>query len=191
MPAANVWDRRAVTDDHAAESIKAYAAFIEYRDMGVQRSIRQLAQNLGKSDTLIMGWSTRHEWVARAEAWDAAQIAAMDELRAEQRKRLVERELVDYEKMLNRYDEVWEAAKLHIRHVKGIDPKTGKPTEVISLNVDNWHELTKWRDSIAKQGRRALGLPDKITESKTDLTSGGNPLTVIFSNVPNRDNPPD
>lgn len=58
------WDRR---DD---ESDPAFEAFATYRDMGAKRSIRSVARVLGKSDTLMGGWSSQHDWPNRARAYD-------------------------------------------------------------------------------------------------------------------------
>lgn len=59
------WERR---ED---ESDQAWAAFVTYRNMGSQRSIAKVAQDLGKSRPLISGWSSRHSWVIRVQAYDA------------------------------------------------------------------------------------------------------------------------
>lgn len=68
------------------ESAKAYAAFSEYRDMGSQRSLREVAKKLGKSETLIARWSGQWDWVKRALAWDTE----MDrQAREEQAKEIV------------------------------------------------------------------------------------------------------
>lgn len=156
------WGRR---DD---ESIKAFEAFIKYRDMGVQRTLKQVAQDLSKSLQFIKEWSSRHEWVERVEAWDIAQIKLVDDLRAQQRKQLVERELKDYGRTLDKFDEVWDRTKLHERKVRST-AEDGTIIEVVALNVSDWRELTKWRNDISIQGRRALGLPDRITQSKVDI----------------------
>lgn len=52
------------------ESAKAFEAFAIYRDMGIDRSIRKVAQRLGKSATLIGKWSSRHNWPERVKAYD-------------------------------------------------------------------------------------------------------------------------
>lgn len=60
------WDRQ------PGESEPAFAAFVVYRDQeSGDRSIRRAAAALGKSDTLIGQWSSRHGWPARVAAWDA------------------------------------------------------------------------------------------------------------------------
>lgn len=59
------WDRQ------PGETSKAYEAFSIYRDMGPKRNVRSVAEALGKSGTLITGWSGKYGWVARAAAWDS------------------------------------------------------------------------------------------------------------------------
>ena len=84
----------------AGESAKAFAAFAVYRDLGAQRSIsaayRQSSGSAAAAAGTWNGWSTEHEWVARAEAYDKhleqIRLAARDE----RLKRLEERRL-DYE----------------------------------------------------------------------------------------------
>lgn len=66
------------------ESAQAFEAFATYRDMGVNRSIRKAAQHLNKAVTTLAEWSTKHEWVKRAAAWDAEQDRiARNEMMAE------------------------------------------------------------------------------------------------------------
>lgn len=62
-----LWERQ------PTESAQAFEAFAMYRDMGVNRSIRKAAQNLNKAVTTLAEWSSKHEWVKRAAAWDAEQ----------------------------------------------------------------------------------------------------------------------
>lgn len=71
------------------ETPKPYAAFCIYRDMGAQRSVRKVAEKLGKSETLISRWSSAHNWVERAAAWDSEQdrIARQEQLEAIKRMR--------------------------------------------------------------------------------------------------------
>jgi len=81
------WDRR------PDESAKAHHALSVYLDLGVQRSTAKVARALSKTKTLIDRWSGRHEWVARAAAWDAAQDEAARDRNAaslqEMRDRLI------------------------------------------------------------------------------------------------------
>ena len=59
-----VWERQ------KDESAQAFEAFVLYRDMGTERSIRAVSQKLGKSKTLIERWSREKSWVERVRAWD-------------------------------------------------------------------------------------------------------------------------
>jgi hypothetical protein len=65
----------------ATESAKAYAAFqVYYLASPNLRSLRQVALQLDKSETLIERWSGSFDWVRRTEAWDRhqAQIVAAE-----------------------------------------------------------------------------------------------------------------
>lgn len=62
------------------ESAKAYEAFTVYLNMGRERTIRSVAQQLHKSSTLIGRWSRTFGWVERVAAYDAElQRAAHEE----------------------------------------------------------------------------------------------------------------
>lgn len=62
-----LWERQ------QGETSKAYEAFCVYRDMGADRSLRKVVQQLNKNLTTIAEWSTKYEWVKRVAAWDAEQ----------------------------------------------------------------------------------------------------------------------
>jgi hypothetical protein len=53
------------------ESSKAFAAFTLYLSLGPQRSLAAVAQKLAKSQQLLKRWSTKFEWPARVQAYDA------------------------------------------------------------------------------------------------------------------------
>jgi hypothetical protein len=52
------------------ESPVAFRAFALYRDLGPERSLKQVWQKQGKSRAVIEKWSASHRWVERAESWD-------------------------------------------------------------------------------------------------------------------------
>jgi len=66
-------ERIATWGQQANESEPAYAAFKVYRDMGVSRSLRKAASEVGKARTLIERWSSRHRWGKRVATWDLEQ----------------------------------------------------------------------------------------------------------------------
>lgn len=59
-----VWERQ------PEETPKAYEAFAIYRDMGSDRSLAKVGEELGKSEALMERWSAKYDWVKRAAAWD-------------------------------------------------------------------------------------------------------------------------
>ena len=74
------WERQ------KGESAQAFEAFFLYLEMGANRSIRAVSQELGKSKTLIDRWSRTYKWVERCRAWDnhiqhEAKKAAITEVR--------------------------------------------------------------------------------------------------------------
>ena len=60
----HIWTRR------DGETTPAYAAFKLYLTMGADRSCAKVAKDLGKSTTLIEGWSVTNEWANRILAYD-------------------------------------------------------------------------------------------------------------------------
>lgn len=73
------------------ESTRAYEAFALYRDMGVDRSLRKVAQQLNKSLTIVAKWSTESEWIKRVAAWDAEQDRIARKEQAEAIKKMRKR----------------------------------------------------------------------------------------------------
>ena len=81
------WDRR------PNETQKAYTSFLSYIAMGARRGVREAArqfhstalaagEKIGKEDTTMatwMGWSSKHQWVSRANARDAWLSSVSDE----------------------------------------------------------------------------------------------------------------
>lgn len=65
------------------ETAVAFDALRKYLEMGPQRSHAKLAHALGKTKSLVDGWSKRYRWRLRSAAWDNAQAAHADEQRGE------------------------------------------------------------------------------------------------------------
>ena len=58
------WDRQ------PRESVQAYEAFSLYLELGSKRSLRRVATELSKSETLIKRWSKNWDWHERSRAYD-------------------------------------------------------------------------------------------------------------------------
>lgn len=84
-PNAKLWEQR------EGETGRAFAAFVAYRDMGVERSLAKVGQMLDKSVNALWEWSSKYEWVVRVVAWDAEQYRLRQEENAAARKAVVDR----------------------------------------------------------------------------------------------------
>lgn len=85
MAANKPWERQ------EKESAKAFEAFCIYRDMGIQRSVRKVARELGKSETLMARWSGNYNWVERATAWDEEQDRIVRQMQLDDIKKMRKR----------------------------------------------------------------------------------------------------
>src|SRR4051812_24365359 len=56
----NPWDRR------SGESGKAYAAFLAYRDLGIERSLTKAAEKVTKKKQTLHRWSVQWDWPDRS-----------------------------------------------------------------------------------------------------------------------------
>ncbi|WP_328902302.1 hypothetical protein OHR86_22435 [Streptomyces sp. NBC_00441] len=99
------WERR------DGETEPAFEAFRVYRDMGAVRTTRGVAQVLGKSAQLIGRWSSTHDWVARARAFDNQRDAEHLDATAEQEAELLSRLLDSAELMRHRAHQVLASAE--------------------------------------------------------------------------------
>ena len=67
-------DLRRPWDPQAGEPATSFAGSVCYREQAPgQRSLRAVARQLRKATSLIDRYSSRWQWVARTEAWDAEQ----------------------------------------------------------------------------------------------------------------------
>lgn len=105
------------------ETTEAYEAFREYRDMGAERSVAKVGEKLGKNNSLMQRWSSKHDWVKRAKAWD-------DEIEREASKNL----LKEIAKMRARQRK--QALKMQLKGLelmKDIKSGDAKLSEIVSL----------------------------------------------------------
>jgi hypothetical protein len=144
------------------ESNKAFAAFKTYLELGAQRSLATVAEQHGKSKTMIERWSRRFDWPARIQA-HASHLA------------VVEREAIEglaLEKAVE-WDKVHEALKIAEwqRHKKLI----ALADEVIARWEKNKNKfgtlegIARLLELATKMGRLAAGLPTEVKEVNTTM----------------------
>lgn len=116
---AEPWERQ------EGETPKQFEAFVKYRDMGEDRSLQKVANELAKSRQLLTRWSSANNWVERCRAWDNEQDRL---LRLEQVK--------DIKKMRKRHADTGTlmVAVAQKALQKMIDPKTKELREDITSN---------------------------------------------------------
>lgn len=75
---AKPWERQ------EGETPKQFEAFVVYRDMGEERSLSKVAQQLSKTKQLLSRWSSANNWVERCNAWDDEQdrISRKEQIKA-------------------------------------------------------------------------------------------------------------
>jgi hypothetical protein len=178
------------------ETPKAYAAFVAYRDLGPQRSIHrayiEFASKKGrkggkagasKAPSHWEEWSSKYDWVTRAEAWDDERRRLAEELHKqvlkERIEKMIEDEYADYEQELDRFRRVRDQTPIYEHEAmketsKDGTDENGKPIKTITrvhtarLNVGAHRGLTRWRMHISALGRLNAGLPTSVTSSKVD-----------------------
>ncbi len=141
------WERR------DGESAQAFEAFQNYRDMGADRSLVNVARKLGKSATLMSRWSSKFEWVERAERWDAQ----MDEVR---RKEHME----ELSKMARRHAQQAEAGIAAIGQITTEFLRRVAAGDLASMSADDIRHLFAQTiskvETLTRVERQARGLPD-------------------------------
>jgi hypothetical protein len=63
----NPWDKL------PQESSKAFEAFLTFRDLGYDRSVKEVSRQLNKAYQLLYRWHRDFGWTERAQAWDEFQ----------------------------------------------------------------------------------------------------------------------
>lgn len=144
------------------ETKKAYEAFTIYRDLGIDRSIRKVAQKLGKSQQLMSRWSSQYNWVERAQAYD-------DEM---DRLAILENEK-ERKEMLKEHNSI---ARKFLEKVKqgadAVKPETMTP-----------NELAKWLEIAVKIERLSRGESTDISEINHSGEVDGKHEYNIFQRV--------
>jgi hypothetical protein len=190
MNATMIWVKR------TNESAKAYHAFCVYRDLGANRSFAKTWQALGKNAgyrRVLEDWSSKYHWVDRVVAYDAHLEAKLrEDLEARiliERRKQIERELVDTARLLGRFDDIFDRTKLHVQtSSKKVDEldDDGKPTgnkievKTVDLNLDDWSQLTNWLEDIHRMRRLALNMPQRSTQAQVQVQDWRSDVTELL-----------
>lgn len=147
------------------ETALAFEAFAIYRDTGPGRSVRAVAEKMGKDQALLERWCTVHAWVRRSRSYDAD---------LDRRKQLVD--LREVESMRKRQIQI--SLKLQALGVveldrtleRALEDQSGSAGEPIDPAL-----IVKLIEAGAKLERLNRGEPGEISQrnegSTTDLSS--------------------
>lgn len=159
----NPWEKQ------EGENAKSYAAFCAYRDMGVNRSFAKIVPvlygELGKDKTTVKlrqlaTWSSKHNWVKRAEAYDVY-LETSERLENEREIKKMAKEhakaaVLTMSKAMDRIEQIGE------KELNELTPK----------------EALEYLRISAELERKSRGAPDQIIES-TGVTT-----VQIIDNIP-------
>jgi hypothetical protein len=135
------------------ESSKAFEAFRQYRDLGITRSLRRVEEILaedrtaGPGPSMVRDWSSRWQWVARADAWD----------REEDRRRRADRDraLADAARTQAMAGTIMLGAAL--RRMRGDPSNPDAPVLPLDLNDLDANDVARLAEVGAKLQRAGLG----------------------------------
>ena len=144
------------------ESNKAFAAFKTYLELGAQRSLAVVAEQHGKSKTMIERWSRRFDWPARVQA-HAAHLAT------------IEREAIEglaLEKAVD-WNKVHEAVKVaewqrHKKLIALADEMLAR-WEKNKAKCGTLEGIARVLELATKLGRLAAGMPTEVKEVNTTV----------------------
>jgi hypothetical protein len=156
-----------------SDTDKSFEAFCIYRDMGANRSLEKLAQALGKTKANFEQMSRRFNWQERVAAYDASLDEKHLDKQAERQEKIKDNAFKDYEFLRKSIDNF----KSNIEAMRFVG--------VNAYEIGTLVELMKKADDYA---RRAVGLPDKITEQKNEHSGvGGAPIAfrIEYPDDPN------
>lgn len=144
------------------ESNKAFAAFKTYLELGAQRSLADVAEQHGKSKTMIERWSRRFDWPARVQAY-SAHFA------------MVEREAIESLAMEKAVDwsKVHEAVKVaewqrHKKLIALADEMLAR-WEKNKAKCGTLEGIARVLELATKLGRLAAGMPTEVKEVNTTM----------------------
>lgn len=134
------------------EGVKPFQAFAMYRDMGNDRSLRDIAKQLNKSLTLIARWSSEWHWVERCKEYDAE---------------------IDRKAQKARIKAVEEMNKRHADMAVVFQGKILQRLQSVQLNELSPADMIKWMTEATKLERLARGEPTEHTKQTGGEPEGG------------------
>jgi hypothetical protein len=159
MQQAYAWERQ--SDETAA----MYAAARVYFELGPRRTLRAVAEQCTRSRSTIQRWSSRHQWVARARAYDEYRLAQEDAARRRVLAQATQTEARKWaERLAQEREDEWESSRALLE----------KAREMLASPLEDtkWN----WRDAgaLIKQAADLV----RLAAGGVDLEGGATGETV-------------
>ncbi len=101
------------------ESGPAYEAFRTFLELGSRRKVAEVVRRLGKKESLIWRWVSRHDWRHRAWLWEVRQAGEDEAAVRQHREGVLQERLEDLDRM-------GRACLAFFRTMVRRDPETGE-----------------------------------------------------------------
>lgn len=149
------------------ESIPAFQAFAEYRDMGEVRSLRAVAQKLDKSLTVIGRWSTRWRWLERVKDYEAY----MDGIEQKAREKALTKKAEDWAaKELEMASLLYDKAKAMLAFPLA-QQRTQDGKTIVEPARWGMRDASAIADTAVKLARLSQGEATSITKDVSDISN--------------------
>lgn len=132
------------------DTAKSWEAFQVYRDMGKKRTLAKVADELGKSTTIIQRWSSKHNWKERIEAWEVEQ------------DRLIRIELMK---------DIGAMRKRHADMAEAMIVKAALAMQRIPVDEMKWSDISRMVDTAARLERLSRGDVGDVIEERVSETA--------------------
>ena len=152
-----------IFEQQGRESHKAFAAFKAYLELGPQRSLATVADQVGKSKTMVERWSRRFDWPARVQA-HAAHLATVER---EAIEGMALEKAVEWHKLQEGVRrEAWQEAEETIAMVR-----KAREDWLAKGRLPGWEGMARMLELAFKLKQFAAGMPSEVKETHT-LVSG-------------------
>jgi len=151
--------REQAWEQRERESAEAYEAFLVFRDAGPKRTVKGVAEALGKSRSLVARWASSHDWRGRGRAWDRENRRRDEAILHQQHDDLVSRRL-------KRADALGRIGLAVLGHFVRRDPVTGQLQ--VSPNVKPRDAVPVLRLATQLEERIDVAAPEKDASGSAD-----------------------
>lgn len=133
------------------ETSKQYDAFCIYRDMGIERTISEVARGWSKSGakSRLQEWATKNNWQSRATSYD---------------------DYIDEIKRFRQEEEIKEMASRHAREAQLFQEKAIERLKVLDNNNLKPQDVIKFYDIAVRIERLSRGVPTENIKQENEVT---------------------